>query len=876
MEKDRKGTENMKKMQEFDIENAAYLSRSPSGMEKALRRGQSQTGAGRLAGLVAVAVLSCLTTLRAEIPPPSQIYYVPFPGNFQLEAFRTVNTDAVDPLAVFVTIACASDNTVIWYDEWEDGYEANITNPQQATTKVFGDGNSANGFPPGNPSDLIPAGTVFNLRNFLSSTNLQAVIDYDARDKIASHKPISITKTTFPAVANTLMAGCVEMFEFGLWDNHYRCPVGVNMPTTTEGATFTFDQNIFDITDLWISAGPTGATVRVDKDNNGVFELTNSLSEGQGIWVTNVNVGGQVVADNPVQVILFTGESGSAYGSRDTSLLPTNRWSSSYYVPVSTPNGNATVVFLYNAAATNITVSYDYRNSTSSYVTASIVVPAGGNRRVELVPTDATHFGAYKFYTTGAVPPRFYAFCAVDADDVAGNNQAWDGGFTLIGKESLSTQVLLSLGIGRDPFSLTNPSENGNPLWITTVGNSHTQTVVYVDYNGDNAGLLTDPNGNKYDAAYSLRELQQQKLFDPDLNQSGMLVYTLDANVKIAAAWTQDPLVASASAPGLDVATVVPPLREGDAGKSSTLATDADGDGYYSAGDTLQYDIRVINTARSPIPGPFTVRDVLPADTVYVAGSTKYRFSVAGVWQDWVAVSDNGVGTAFPLDVDGFADGLAISGTLGFGQQIELVFQATVDLYPDLTPGTKRIINTGTVEISPYGVIIKLYWEDLLYGSIGDRVWNDLDGDGVQDGGEAGISNIVVFLDLNTNGVRDLNEPWDTTGSNGIYTITGLLGGSYLVRVNPSSIAAVNPGYGPTYDLTASSLPTGRSFSSPLQRTARTWTSASASAPALATACGRIRTATASRTPASRESIMYGCFSTAIPMGFTTSARRIP
>jgi hypothetical protein len=122
---------------------------------------------------------------KAANPPPSQLFYVPFPEDNQLQGFNGINTDAVDPLAVFVTFSAATDNTVIYYDHWEDGYERDITNPVQSTTQVFGDGNPANGYPPGNAADMIPAGTVFSLRNYVQSTTLQTVLDYDARDKVA-------------------------------------------------------------------------------------------------------------------------------------------------------------------------------------------------------------------------------------------------------------------------------------------------------------------------------------------------------------------------------------------------------------------------------------------------------------------------------------------------------------------------------------------------------------------------------------------------------------------------------------------------------------------------------------------------------------------
>jgi uncharacterized repeat protein (TIGR01451 family) len=631
----------------------------------------------------------------------------------------------------------------------------------------------------------------------VASTTLQSVLDYDARDKVASFKPISLTKTSFPASTNTLLAGCVEVFEQGLWGTEYRVPVGVDMPTSTATSTLAYDADIFGYTALSIMAGAKGATVQIDADNNGSYEQTVTLAEGENSYLTGVNTGGRVVSDNPVQVILFSGRPGSRYQSRDTSLLPTYRWSTSYYAPVSTSSTYGTSVFLYNPGASDITVNYDYRTSATAYATATVSVPAGGNARVDLSPNDnSTNFGAYHFHTTGSAPPVFYAFCAVDGTSATvASNQAFDGGFTLVGRPSLTTQVLVSLGIGRDPYSATGLTQNGNPVWLTTVGNGHTPETIYVDYNGDNAGPLTDPNGNQYDVAYSLRELEQQKIFDPDGDQSGMLVYSLNSSVKLAAAWAQDPTIASTAQPGLDVSTLLPPLREGEAAKKSELSLDADGDGYVSAGDTLEYDIRAVNSARAAIPGPFAVQDTLPADVAYVPGTTRYRYSVGGSWQAWVSIPDDGSGTAFPLDGGGFS----VPGNLGTGQQLQVVFKAVIADHASLSG--PAITNSGFVEISPYGLVLPIEWKDVIYGSIGDRVWNDQDGDGVQDGGEAGIPGIDVFADANGNGVWDAGEPKDTTDANGNYLLAGLVAGTYTVRVDAADVSAVNVGYGPSHDL---------------------------------------------------------------------------
>ena len=76
-------------------------------------------------------------------------------------------------------------------------------------------------------------------------------------------------------------------------------------------------------------------------------------------------------------------------------------------------------------------------------------------------------------------------------------------------------------------------------------------------------------------------------------------------------------------------------------------------------------------------------------------------------------------------------------------------------------------------------------------GSIGDRVWNDTDGDGVQDNGESGINGASVFL-LNSGGTI-VNA--DVTSGDGTYGFTNLAAGTYTVRV------ATQPGFTQTFDL---------------------------------------------------------------------------
>ena len=66
-------------------------------------------------------------------------------------------------------------------------------------------------------------------------------------------------------------------------------------------------------------------------------------------------------------------------------------------------------------------------------------------------------------------------------------------------------------------------------------------------------------------------------------------------------------------------------------------------------------------------------------------------------------------------------------------------------------------------------------------GSIGDRVWNDTDGDGIQDAGEVGIAGVTLVL-LNAAGQPIASTTTDAFGN---YKFGGLEAGNYSVRITP-------------------------------------------------------------------------------------------
>jgi uncharacterized repeat protein (TIGR01451 family) len=72
----------------------------------------------------------------------------------------------------------------------------------------------------------------------------------------------------------------------------------------------------------------------------------------------------------------------------------------------------------------------------------------------------------------------------------------------------------------------------------------------------------------------------------------------------------------------------------------------------------------------------------------------------------------------------------------------------------------------------------------IVVGGLGDTVWKDLDGDGIQDPGEPGVANVVATLtDCNGNVLAT-----DVTDANGFYFFDNLIPGNYQVQFNISNL----------------------------------------------------------------------------------------
>ena len=79
-------------------------------------------------------------------------------------------------------------------------------------------------------------------------------------------------------------------------------------------------------------------------------------------------------------------------------------------------------------------------------------------------------------------------------------------------------------------------------------------------------------------------------------------------------------------------------------------------------------------------------------------------------------------------------------------------------------------------------------------GALGDRIWNDANGDGIQDPGESGIAGVTINLltDLDFDGVYENNGVSTVTDQRGNYIFENLDPAAYMIEVVTTSLSGYN------------------------------------------------------------------------------------
>ncbi|QOV89027.1 SdrD B-like domain-containing protein [Humisphaera borealis] len=150
--------------------------------------------------------------------------------------------------------------------------------------------------------------------------------------------------------------------------------------------------------------------------------------------------------------------------------------------------------------------------------------------------------------------------------------------------------------------------------------------------------------------------------------------------------------------------------------------------------------------------------------------------------------------------------------------------------FDDVVPGAysvREVVPPGSIRttVNPAAVTVPNRSDapggdfgNFRLGQIGGTTFDDVDGDGTQDAGDAGTPGVTVYIDTNGNNALDGGESSTTSGPGGTYTLTGVGPGPITVRevaptdttqttTNPAPITTISGGSVPGIDFGNTPVP---------------------------------------------------------------------
>ena len=520
----------------------------------------------RLVGVFCALLVSASLARAATLV---QEFFLPLPEQQIYTADTAIQTTVGTTFDSIFSVVVTGTGTVVYYDQWEDGYETDLANPTQSSTLVWGDGNNANGIAPGfaNDPNGLSAGTVLALRNNVPLPRNPSTILYDARDRVAATKALVVTRAAWPVAQGAVFAGSASVYSTIDYGTNFVCPVGQDITN-----------KLFQYVGMFVMAAQDNTSVSIDPDGPGTNVTTNvTLNRGESYLVNgNIRKGATINATKGVQAHIIIGHVQGSYATDWFNLVPVAQWDDTYYTPVPTSaSGNPAYVYLYNRNSSVLTINYTTRTGSGSFN-----IPATNVYQFQMPLASGAKF-------ISASGSNFFAICTVAANN--NSDTAFNWGFTLLPKDSLTTEAVVGWGPGSSDGTV-----NGSPAWITPIAN----TTIYVDYNGDRVGS-NSINGLQYDTNYTLVALESKKVFDPDKDQTAMRIFTVDGTL-ISAAWGEDPDTAASGNPYIDAGTTVLPFPVPTITKSYIVVTDAPPTGL-STNDIIQYIVNLDNKGLLPL-----------------------------------------------------------------------------------------------------------------------------------------------------------------------------------------------------------------------------------------------------------------------------------
>jgi LPXTG-site transpeptidase (sortase) family protein len=616
--------------------------------------------------LAGLAVLSLLLLspiaprrpVQAEVPAGESEYFIPGFSQNLLDILRNIdNNPAVgNNLHNVITVSVGGDNTTIYYDHWENGYSTGAAGDEVYHANKGDILTFESPSIPSNPrgSSLTAcSGSVFPAGG---SPGGQPNYCYDGRDRIyVVGGAVSVAQAFWPTSNGTVFANAWEVYPVKPYETSYTIPVGEDL--------YGAPKNYLDFQYAFViaQAAEDGTTLQIDDPRTAGVDLAITLNRGEVAHLDHIGKGTTVTADHPVQVqfIVGTYNAGQSSDSRSYTAVPSALWSSTYYDPIPSVSGTVTSntdLYIYNPTAAPLRI--DFQDTTGS---GYFNIPAYGTTRY----SDASPSGAGRYVpVNSAVILKAHdgatKFWAIGSQDT--QSAMYNAGFTLIPDTALTSEYFVSWAPGYDIYTCGSPPcTDTSPVYITPTVNN---TTVYVDY-GPADGIV--------DATYTLNRLQVQKLFDPDLDQTGMHIW---ADYPFAIVWAQDPSLGVQASPAIDAGYTILPFNRQWMDSVLTLDKSADPKSVLpqiGQASTFTLSIETYNYGVNGV----SVLDTLPSKWGYVPGSTTITLpgggTITGSAADPTIAGRNLTWNKFPTDPLNMAPDSTLT----------IVYQAQTTAVPD-------------------------------------------------------------------------------------------------------------------------------------------------------------------------------------------------
>lgn len=161
---------------------------------------------------------------------PVQTFFIPLAEKSLIEdTYSAVITPSeVQSIHSVISLLVKEDHTVVYYDHWEDDFEADILNPTMSSTQIWGDGDATNGCQPKiahctDKDDVLYAGDVIVLVDHVDTrTRDWNQMMWDGGDRVEASAPLSaVRRKVYPEPQGDSFKAAVKVMDTSKWVNEY-------------------------------------------------------------------------------------------------------------------------------------------------------------------------------------------------------------------------------------------------------------------------------------------------------------------------------------------------------------------------------------------------------------------------------------------------------------------------------------------------------------------------------------------------------------------------------------------------------------------------------------------------------------------------------